>query len=142
MTGRIRIIRVLRKFGFFFLLAGFYACDSYNYIDYNLVNSASSPVEVTFNQWGFLDAMYVGSDSTFILAPGEVQTLTVRSIIGSAVWDAEAGNDSVWMFPKFIVLKGAVPPNDNLKKIKYWSYDYLSRHHAKFTLTLFDKYFQ
>jgi len=133
-----------RKVSFlFFWVIGFCSCDSYNYIDYNLHNSTSSSVKVTFNQWSFNDSMITTKDITFYLLPNEGRILTARGIIGTEIWNPEQGNDTIWMFPKLSInLKDTLPATYNLKSIKYWNYNGISRHHASLTLTLLDKYFQ
>ena len=143
MTNLYTLILKFQKVSFVLFLLSFCSCDTNNYVDYNLANSTSSTVKVTFNQWAFDSTMYLTHDTTFYLSPNQKKTLAVRSLFASGVFNPESGSDTIWLINKLEIYKNdTTPAIDTLKKTKYWNYNYLSRHYATLTLDLTDKYFR
>lgn len=122
-----------------FVALRFTACDYENPVDYNLINQSDKKLKVVFNQWGFNNGMSIRNDSTIFIAPKEKTTLAIRPIIGSAVWNPEYGNDTIWMFPKLLLYKNdTIPLNKNFRQASRWSFNKISRHHAELNLTITD----
>ena len=119
------------------------ACDGYNYVDYNVINSTSSSVKVTFSQREFKDSLYIGQDTIIYLSPNESHTLSTRMMIGGGVWNPEDGNDTIWEFPRLdVYITDTIHSIDSLRSMKYWDYKNISVHHAELTLRAIDEYFQ
>jgi hypothetical protein len=121
------------------ILSAFYSCDSTNFVDYNIINSTSGTVKVSYNK--LLSSNSSTNDTTIFLLPNKQQTIITRSLLASGAYNPE-GADTITMLPIFIVhLNDTVLSIFNLKKTTYWNYHTISKHHGALILNLYDSLF-
>jgi hypothetical protein len=124
---------------FLILSVFFYSCDTNNFIDYNVINSTSGTVKVSYNK--LLPSNSSTNDTTIFLSPNEQQTIITMSVFASGAYNPE-GADTIMMLPTFVVyLNDTIPSTFNLKKTKYWNYHSISKHHGELVLNLYDSLF-
>jgi hypothetical protein len=129
----------MRKFSFGLILTVIImvSCDTYNPVDYNVVNNTDIEIKVIFNQWDYNEGMYIKNDTTVKIEPKKKKNLFVREIIGSSVWNPEYGNDTIWAINKLEIYKDdTVLINRNFRLMEYWRYKNISRHHSELNLTI------
>ncbi|MFT3701545.1 MAG: hypothetical protein QM802_04210 [Agriterribacter sp.] len=116
------------------------SCDSYNPVDYNIINNSSKEIKVIFNQWEYDQGMYITNDTIVSIAPHQKENLLIREIIGASVWNPETGNDTIWAINKLEIFRDdTILVNKNFRMMNYWQYNNLGRHHAELNLVLKDQ---
>jgi hypothetical protein len=140
MNNPYSVITFLRNIFLCLLLVSFYSCDTSNYVDYNIINSTSGSIKVTYNKWTSNNS--ITNDTTIFLLPNQKQTVITRDLFASGAFNPEGG-DTIWMFPKLLLYKNdTIPSAVNLKTTKYWNYNGISKHHGELILNVYDSYFQ
>jgi hypothetical protein len=133
------MVTPFRIIPFLFLLIFFYSCDTSNYVDYTIINATSAPVKIIYNKWVTTDS--VTNDTTIILLQNQQQTIATRVLFSSEAFNPD-GPDTVWIFPKLLIYQNdTIPSISNLKKLTYWNYNSLSKHHGESILNLSDSLF-
>jgi uncharacterized membrane protein len=124
----------------FLLLSIFLSsCDTGNFVDYTVINSTSGTVKITYNKIITTDSS--GKDTTIYLRPNQKQIIDTAVLFASSVFNPES-RDTIMELPVFIAsLNDTLPSTVNVKKMTYWNYHYISRHHAELVINLYDSLF-
>ena len=108
-------------------------CDTYNPVDYNLINESDKNLRIDYSYYGILDTV-VFIDSK------QRKTLVIRPIIGSSASNPEEGNDTIWMIRKLLIYKSdTILLNKPFRLRNRWGYNYLDHHHSELNLTITNK---